>query len=223
MAQLVGRDMICTMPLLEELDIHEGFILLSGAVEWLQPVRLPALRILSVVGVREDTSATPLQLNEVLGPAILAQLDVLQTNQDSLEPTSALALGTAPVVLFFEPPSYKSTLPRYSLLLLTKATATIAVMTELVQLAGRLQEALPRSAGLEPRIVVLPRWVLSLATQHQMIANSVRRVERVCGRAVRIIWSDDEGTDLVIGGVSREFVEYARELKAAQATSEGRA
>ena len=208
MAQLVGRDMICTMPLLEELDIHEGFILLSGAVEWLQPVHLPALRILSVVGVREDTSATPLQLNEVLGPAILAQLDVLQTNQDSLEPTSALALGTAPVVLFFEPPSYKSTLPRYSLLLLTKATATIAVMTELIQLPG--------SAGLEPRIVVLPRWVLSLAAQHQMITNSVRRVERVCGRAVRIIWSDDEGTDLVIGGVSREFVEYARELNVEQ-------
>ncbi|KPV72180.1 uncharacterized protein RHOBADRAFT_47022 [Rhodotorula graminis WP1] len=215
----LGSHMVFKAPLLEQLDVHYCFVYIPAAAKWLQPVYLPALRILSVVKVGEGVMLRRFKLSSVLGPAMLAQLDVLQTDERSLDSQSPLALGTAPPVLFFDPTFHTPTIPRHSV---HPMLAQVDVVAYTIHLADEIASTVSSSAALGPRVVILPHKGLALSSSppaYQHLHDAVRRLEQACGRDVRIIWSAEQGMDLLCGGVSRVFVRYARELKAAQATS----
>ncbi|GAA5893349.1 hypothetical protein JCM8208_004416 [Rhodotorula glutinis] len=215
-APLSPSNMICTMPLLQELDLYWSCAFLPDTAVWLKPVYLPALRILSVVDYREWITPSPPELSEVLGPDMLTQLDVLQTDHHTVDSRSALAVGTAPPVLFFDPPCDKPALLRHSIHPLEGDINAVMKWNAVRPLADALERSVSSSAAVGPRVVVFPRRILSLAAQHPKLDMAVRGLEQTCARDVRIIWSGDEGMDLFSGGISPEFVRYARELKAAQ-------
>ncbi|GAA5847702.1 hypothetical protein JCM9279_004990 [Rhodotorula babjevae] len=219
-AELGGSSMVCTAPFLEELTINQSFLSGDGAAEWIQPLHLPALRILSVVGVGESSMLRRFELIKVLGPALLAQLDVLQTVRSNLEIQSKMALGTAPPVLFLVQPLDNEILPQHSLFMMLDGEEVPSVASTVRYVARRLESAMSSSAGAHgPRVVVLPRRVLSLVERDRDVGDAVRRLEQVCGRDVHIIWSGMKSEDLLAGGISREFVQHVRELKAAARTA----
>ncbi|GAA5914629.1 hypothetical protein JCM8208_002096 [Rhodotorula glutinis] len=222
-SELGGRSMVCTMPLLEELDLHGGFISYVGAPEWLQPRHFPALRILSVVVNEEEAALVGrFELSEILCPAMLAQLDVIHTVQEHVGLQSDLARGIAPPILFSNPldndydNDNDAVLPRHSIFTFPTWAKASTVAGRLRRIVVLVSDSLSSPNAVEPRILVLPRRVLTVAAQDQYVSDAVRRLEAACGDVLRIIWSGDEGTDLLSGGVSREFVRYARELKAAR-------
>ncbi|GAA5893301.1 hypothetical protein JCM8208_004402 [Rhodotorula glutinis] len=205
------------LPHLDQLHIYDArAFTATGALDWLRPCGLPALRILSITAVTQAHTSL-IQLDKVLDADLLAQLDVLQTDVAMVHPDSTIALGTAPPVLFFDPPDHKPTIPRHSVHPMQKATDVAGVSDIVFDVADQVESTMASCAALGPRVVVFPRRVLKLSAQHKDVGDAVRRLEQACGRAVRILWSDEDDMDFTSGGVSREFVRYARELKAAQA------
>ncbi|GAA5847741.1 hypothetical protein JCM9279_005014 [Rhodotorula babjevae] len=228
-SELGGFSMLVMAPLLEELDLHGGFISYPGAAEWLKPRYLPALRILSVVVNDEEADLVGrFELSQILGPAMLAQLDVIHTVQEHVELRSDLARGTAPAVLISDPEPEEdedddASLPRHSIFPISTWAKVPVVAIRLRRITAQVEDSLSSPVAGGPRVVVLPRWVLSLSTRNQDVGDAVQRLEEAYGDAVRIIWSGDEGLSLAFGGVSREFVQYAREVKAARLQQEAEA
>lgn len=207
-----------TLPQLDELSVFCCSIEESTVREWLQSARLPRLRVLAVGGgsIRAD----------MLSAGFLAQLDLVQADTQSFNPANIPAQTSYPLILV-EDDYIPAVLTRYSILS-TPAhmdeSMTHNYLDHLAPVVARVPEE-PDT----PYVVGLPRSILRLATVSpdvwmrrppgvtEAFAERWRAFEEQCRhKHVRIILFDEDARDASFGFVPREFLRYARELKAAK-------
>ncbi|GAA5900172.1 hypothetical protein JCM8208_002038 [Rhodotorula glutinis] len=207
-----------TLPAVEELCIRQAWSSVDHFREQLQPARLPRLRELFFVNNREMAPvAAALQLVNVLPPDLLPQLDLVQTDAVSIDPSSDLAQGFDPPVLVFNPPAVgpPRALPRHSISQPARFKDAPTALSTLANLDASIRLIPPRPSHDPPYLLLLPQSLRTLAAAESTIAPQLEALEALCAeRRVTVEWSEElpEG-ELV----SPEFRRYARRLRAARA------
>ncbi|GAA5890578.1 hypothetical protein JCM8208_004921 [Rhodotorula glutinis] len=95
-------NLLPTLPQLEQLAIRDCPVPKLFFKLWLDPSHLPRLRALLLCGVRAPFQFIP--LNSLLSPSILAQLDLVQTDDRSLGAHDPLAWSDEPPCLCYHGP-----------------------------------------------------------------------------------------------------------------------
>lgn len=101
-----------TIPQLEQLAVRDSSAPKSLLATWLDPSRLPQLRTVLLCGVKDPNQF--ISVASVLSPAILAQLDLVQTDDRSLAPIDPLAWSDEPPCLCYHSPA-SDVVVRYNL------------------------------------------------------------------------------------------------------------
>ena len=92
-----------TIPQLEQLAVRDSSAPKSLLATWLDPSRLPQLRTVLLCGVKDPNQF--ISVASVLSPAILAQLDLVQTDDRSLGASDPLAWSDEPPCLCYHSPA----------------------------------------------------------------------------------------------------------------------
>ncbi|KPV77622.1 uncharacterized protein RHOBADRAFT_51453 [Rhodotorula graminis WP1] len=213
------RDALATLPVLEELCVRQIWCTTRELHAQLLPARVPRLRELHLVQVKDMTSPTTVQLADVVPPDLLPQLDLVQTDSASIDPTSDLAQSLAPPVLVFGPPAAATgpprPLPRHSISQPARFKDARTATDTLAKLAASTRLVPIRHMRDPPYLVLLPLALRTLAAAEPSVAPHLAALEALFAeKRVVVEWTEDlpEG-ELV----SPEFRRHARELRAARA------
>jgi len=162
-------------------------------------------------------SSTPVQLDQVLSPDLLPQLDLVQTDSASIDPTSDLAQGFDPPVLVFGPPRAgpPRPLPRHSISQPARFKDAPTATGTLTKLDASIHLIPPRPSSDPPYLLLLPLALRTLAAAEPTIVLQLQALEALCVQSrVRIEWCEDPPEGEL---VSPDLRRYARELRAARA------
>ena len=162
-------------------------------------------------------SSTPLQLDQVLSPDFLPQLDLVQTDWASIDPSSNLAQGFDPPVLVFGPPPAgpPRPLPRHSISQPARFKDAPTATGTLTKLDASVRLIPPRPSSDPPYLLLLPLALRALAAAEPTVSPHLDALEALCDQSrIRIEWCEDPPEGEL---VSPEFRRYARELRAARA------
>ncbi|GAA5847704.1 hypothetical protein JCM9279_004991 [Rhodotorula babjevae] len=202
-----------SLPALETLDICNCRISESAARVWLQHDVLPRLRVLRLLSNFEDERSSPLDVEAVVGPSLLPQLDYVMVDDTGMDTESELANGVVPPFLFYFVDDQFAPLPRHSMPLHANKDDWCSIDDSLQTVADQLEH----STESEPFVVVIPRSVLDLADKHELTAVAVRRLEaRASARAARLMWIPEEPCWDSRARTEGEFRTYGRELRLAR-------
>ncbi|GAA5906451.1 hypothetical protein JCM8208_004664 [Rhodotorula glutinis] len=201
------------LPQLEELSIYNVSTHSSLPCRLLHPAALPALRAVRLTGFSDYQMHESFQLADILSPAMLAQLDCIQTDASAVDLDSALARGDSPPVLV-ELVSIPPILPRHALFQSSRAFFAGFDMPY----ASRPPPAVVPPDARTAFVAVFPRALdasrdAALAIEDFQAACKVRGHEVVDGGEV-------PGDSL--DALSPGFWRWARARKAAQAAARRR-
>ncbi|GAA5847717.1 hypothetical protein JCM9279_004998 [Rhodotorula babjevae] len=188
------------LPHLDKLSITHSRVDVDSVTEWLQPSNLPALRCLHWSAVVDVGRTFLPQLDTLLHPLLLEQLDYIFTLENALAPDSELGSGTAPPVLHVG--GYRGAFfPRHALFHSIHFEKPTAAHEKLREITAQLLTATsPDHRGPRPSVVVLPTQVRRVAAQDAHVARALVELERRCSASrVRVMWfveGDDGGSFL---------------------------
>ncbi|GAA5850362.1 hypothetical protein JCM9279_006541 [Rhodotorula babjevae] len=186
---------------------------------WICPEHMPALRVLHVEVILAVGARWAL-LDELVAPAILAQLDVVRTHWEELHrvpylvSSVELANSVAPPILVHRQWSAPFSLPRHTLFSLSASHEAEAMVKDLDEIA----HGTSIGVSVSPSVLVLPKSLLTRTAASPDVVAELQGLEaQLATKGARIIWyEDDYPHDLV----PPEFLRYARELKAARRARE---
>lgn len=195
-------------PHLEELGIYNVSAHSSLPCQLLDAAALAALRAVRLTGFSDYQAHETFQLAEILSPAMLAQLDCIQTDASAVDLDGALARGDSPPVLV-ELVSIPPILPRHALF---QSSRAFFAGFDSPYSSHPAPAVLPPDAG-SPFVAVFPRALEAsagavLAVEDFMVACRERGHEVVDG-------AERPGDSL--DALSPGFLRWARARKAAQA------
>ncbi|GAA5844395.1 hypothetical protein JCM9279_006285 [Rhodotorula babjevae] len=188
------RNTSATLPALEELCIRQVWSAPEDVQEQLQSARLPRLRELFFVQVQDLGPSAPHQLDQVLTPDLLPQLDLIQTDWTSIDPSSDLAQGLDPPVLVMGPPRAGPPRPlsRHSISQSARFEDATKATDTLTRLDASIRLLPPRPSHDPPYLLFLPTSLRTLAAAEPTIAPQLQALEAPCARSrVRIEWTDE--------------------------------
>ncbi|GAA5994529.1 uncharacterized protein JCM10292_002116 [Rhodotorula paludigena] len=198
---------------------------------WLSPTYLPSLKALYLSDLRENIEDAP--FFPTLSPAILSQLDFVQTLAEETDAVAKYGQSVSPPFLFqLHPPVLDPTssapLPRNITLdspRLRLGDTAEKLHTGSYQLPafGQLLDAFRAEHAPVPHSILLPRELVMAAGRADVdVVERVRAFEDACARnGVRLGWwggAEGEADDTL---VSPEFWEYARRLRREQERADG--
>ncbi|GAA5944618.1 hypothetical protein JCM3775_005853 [Rhodotorula graminis] len=202
------------LPQLEELSIYNVSTHSSLPCRLFDPVALPTLRAVRLAGFSDYQSYDTFQLADILSPAILAQLDCIQTDPSALELDGALARGDSPPVLV-ELVLIPPTLPRHALF---QSSGTFFTGFDTLYASRPAPAVVPPDAHT-PFVAVFPRSLEASSSAAPGAALAIEDFKAACR---------ERGHDVVDGGerpgdsleaLSPGFLRWARARKAAQAAA----
>lgn len=202
------------LPHLERLSVQHSRVDVDSVIEWLQPSSLPALRCLHWFSVIDIGRTFMPQLDTLLHPLLLEQLDYIFTLEKSRAPDSELSCGVVPPVLYVG--GYRSAFfPRHTLFHSTHFEKPTAAADKLREIAAQVLAATaPDHSPPRPSVVVLPTQVRRVAAQDAQVARALLQLEQQCSAShVRIMWFDEDVFSAPILPHSSEFRRYGAELR----------
>ncbi|KPV72155.1 uncharacterized protein RHOBADRAFT_55989 [Rhodotorula graminis WP1] len=200
---------------LEELSVTHCKAKPDIIRNWIAPLHMPSLRVMHIASILSDVEYAPLDI--LLDNSIIAQVDVMRIHCRVLSlshETPELARSTSPPVLVDHAVG-RSALNRHELCF--KPSAEQIEYHRYYSLDDTLQ-FLRNDPTAGSVVLVFPRSFLALARTSVDFAAALVDVEAQCAiKGARISWYNDDDPFSI---VPREFVQYARELKAARRARE---
>lgn len=205
------------LPQLERLELEYIDMTLPEAQRWLDPSRLPRLRVLYAEGpLRDPHSGESLLWDKALLPGILNLLDYVLYAHEALDSDGELANGTGPPVLTLDPLNF-AILPRHSI---QNEWCKDTHADDEAKLCQLVRQMSPTTAANGPRAVLILPDRAAIRREYKLVrwdAFDVKELESACRECGVLLLRHARLLDRFrVPKVPGEFVRYARDLREAR-------